>query len=73
MVIDARGLKHPGPLQKLREAAPTICSINGYIDLLVDDEHALKQIKTYAAISGCKYEVTRMDGYYNIRIEGTCV
>ena len=72
MVIDARGLKHPEPLQKLREIAPTMCSLDGYVELLIDDEEALKHLRTYAVISGCKHEIEKRDAYYSIRIEGTC-
>jgi TusA-related sulfurtransferase len=73
MVIDARGLKHPEPLQKLRETCPSLCSIEGYVDLLVDDEDALTQLKRYAAISGCDYEIQKLDAYYSIRIKSTCL
>ena len=72
MVIDARGLRHPEPLEKLREIAPTMCSVDGYVELLIDDEKALKQVKIYAAVSGSTYEVKKLDNYYSIRIEGTC-
>ena len=73
MVIDARGLKHPEPLQKLRETCTSLCSIEGYVDLLVDDEYALTQLKRYAAISGCDYEIQKLDTYYSIRIKSTCL
>ena len=72
MLIDARGLKHPEPLEKLREIAPTMCSLDGYVELLIDDEKALKQVKVYAAVSGCPYEVKKLDDCYSIRIESTC-
>lgn len=73
MLINARGLKYPEPLQKLREAAPSMCSLDGYIDILIDDEAALKQVQTYAVVSGCKFEVKRLDDCYRIRIESSCL
>lgn len=72
MLIDARGLRYPEPLRRLREISPTMCSVDGYIDVLVDDEKALKQLRTYAAVSGCEYEVDRMNDYYRIRITSSC-
>jgi len=72
MVIDARGLKAPEPLQRLREIAPTMCSLDGQIELLIDDEAAFKQVRTYAAVSGCRHETSREEGYYRIRIEAAC-
>ncbi|MGD1076485.1 MAG: sulfurtransferase TusA family protein [Thermodesulfovibrionales bacterium] len=73
MLIDARGLKHPETLQKLREMCPTFCSLDEYIELLVDDEYALRQIKKYAAISGCEYEIQKQDASYTIRIKSSCL
>jgi len=73
MLIDARGLKFPEPLHKLREISPTTCSIDGYVELLVDDEKALRQLKTYAAISGCEYEILNLNTHYSIRIKSTCL
>ncbi len=72
MVIDARGLKHPEPLQKLKEHFSTMCSINDYVDLLVDDEKEIKLVKIYAAMSGSECEVEELDDYYRIRIKSPC-
>lgn len=72
MVIDARGLRHPEPLRLLREAVPSLCSLDGSIEVLLDDEVAFRHIRTYAAVSGCTYEVKRTDGFYRILIESTC-
>lgn len=73
MVIDARGLKHPEPLKKLKEHFSTMCSIDEYVDLLVDNENELKNVKIYAVMSGCEYEIEKLDGYYKIRIKSPCV
>lgn len=73
MVIDARGLKHPEPLKKLKEHFSTVCSIQDYVDMLVDDEKEARQVKTYAAMSGSEYEVEKMDSHYRVRIKSPCV
>ncbi|MGD0885299.1 MAG: hypothetical protein ABSA46_10610 [Thermodesulfovibrionales bacterium] len=73
MLIDARGLKHPETLQRLREICPTLCSLDQHVDLLVDDEYALSQLKKYAAISGCEYEIQKQDACHLIRIKSSCL
>lgn len=74
MQIDARGLKHPRPLQMLKEAITTMCSIEEYGDILVDNEQGAKQIKKFAKMSGCKYESHQHNGYLRVRIKGgTCM
>lgn len=72
MVIDARGLRHPEPIKKLKESFSTMCSIDDYVDLLVDDEDEVKQVKIYSAMSGCKYEVKKTGSYFTVRIESPC-
>ncbi len=72
MVIDARGRRHPEPLRLLREAAPSLCSLDGTLEILVDDEEAFRHIRTYAAISGCACEVHRAEGHYRVLIESPC-
>lgn len=72
MLIDARGLRHPEPIKKLKESFSTMCSIDDYVDLLVDDENEVKQVKIYSAMSGCKTEVKKTSDYYTIRIKSPC-
>lgn len=70
--IDARGLKHPEPLKRLKDFFSTMCSIDDYVDLIIDSEAELKPIKTYAAMSGCEFEVKTEDSYLVIRIKSPC-
>lgn len=72
MLIDARGLRHPEPIKKLKESFSTMCSIDDYVDLLVDDENEVKQVKIYSAMSGCNPEVKKTSDYYTIRIKSPC-
>lgn len=73
MIIDARGQRHPEPLRRLKEHFSTMCSIDDYVDLLVDDEDEVKQVKIYAAMSGCEYEVSKSDNYFTVRIKSPCL
>lgn len=70
--IDARGLKHPEPLKRLKDFFSTMCSIDDYVDLIIDSEAELKPIKTYAAMSGCEFEVKTEGSYLVIRIKSPC-
>lgn len=70
--IDARGLKHPEPLKRLKESFSTMCSIDDYVDLIIDSDAQLKPIKTYAAMSGCEFEVRRESDFIIIRIKSPC-
>lgn len=72
MIIDARGLKHPEPLRKLLGHFSTLCSIQDFVDLLVDDEKEVKQVKIYAAMSGSECEAEKQDGHYRVRIKSPC-
>lgn len=72
MTIDARGLKHPDPLKKLKEYFSTMCSIDDYVDLIIDSDEELKHIKTYATMSGCDFEIIREKGFIVIRIKSPC-
>lgn len=74
MIIDARGLKHPEPLKRLKETVTTMCTIENYVDLLVDDDKEVRNVKMFAAMSGCKYEIEQFDRYWRVRIKGsTCM
>lgn len=72
MTIDARGLKHPEPLKKLKEYFSTMCSIDDYVDLIIDSDEELKPVKTYAAMSGCEYDIKKERDYLVIRIKSPC-
>lgn len=72
MTIDARGLKNPEPLKRLKEHFSTMCSIDDYVDLLIDSDAELTPVKTYASMSGCEYEVRKEEGYIIVRIKSPC-
>lgn len=72
VIIDARGLKHPEPLRKLLGHFSTLCSIQDFVDLLVDDEKEVKQVKIYAAMSGSECEAEKQDGHYRVRLKSPC-
>ncbi len=72
ITIDARGLKHPEPLKRLKEYFSTMCSIDDYVDLLIDSDAELKPVSTYAAMSGCEFEVIRGSDHITVRIKSPC-
>ncbi len=72
MTIDARGLKHPEPLKKLKEHFSTMCSIDDYVDLIVDSDDELKPVMTYVSMSGCEYDIKRERDLILIRIKSPC-
>lgn len=70
MKIDARGMKHPMPLEEIRAQMRKLCKQPVDIELLVDSSEYSKTISTFARMSKCKTKIDRADGYYIIRISG---
>lgn len=73
MFIDARGLGHPEPLQKLKKALSSQCATDVFIKIIVDTQEYAKRIQGFAAMSGCTTKLEGKDGYWVVHIKGgTC-
>ena len=73
MKIDARGLKHPKPLEKLREHLRGNCKKEINFDLLVDTSQCTKFVTAFARMSKCNTEIAKADGHFVVSVRGgTC-
>ena len=72
MEIDARGLKHPEPLVRLRDALRDQCSVEEAVTVLVDSREEAKRVKAFAGFSNSPVEVEDRGDHYRIRIERMC-
>jgi hypothetical protein len=63
MIIDARGLKHPVPLEKIREVFRANCRQPIQVELLVDSCEYAKMASTFAKMSKCKTEIENKGEY----------
>ena len=72
MRIDARGLKHPEPLVKLREALRDQCTVEEDIIMLVDSKEAARKVKTFAAMTFCPCEIINHVDHYELKIQRMC-
>jgi TusA-related sulfurtransferase len=70
--IDARGLNHPEPLEKLREALRDQSTVDEDIVMLVDDRETARSVKTFAAMTFCPCEITRRSDHYELKIKRMC-
>lgn len=66
MVIDARGLGCPKPVIMAEEALAKIDE--GAVEILVDNEASLGNIKRFATKNGFYSETSREDGYWRMKI-----
>ncbi len=70
MELDARNLEQIEIFRRLREAMSS-CRINDErIDILVDEKVPIKQMKTFAAMSGYQIEREEKDGYNVLHLTG---
>ena len=72
MVIDARGLKHPEPVLKLREALRDQCSLEEKVTVLVDTPREASYVKAFALFSSAQVEVQDRGDHYRLVIERMC-
>ena len=70
MVLDARGMKHPAPLEKLRETMRNHCSKDIDVDLLLDSSESARTAAAFAKMSKCKTRLEKSDDHYVLRIKG---
>ena len=70
MRIDTRGLKHPEPLKRIREAVSSICTDDVDVEVLVDTCEYSRTVKGFADMSGCRTEVEENGEYCIVRIKG---
>ena len=72
MEIDARGLKHPEPLLRLRTALRDQCSVEETVTMLVDSREEAKRVEAFAGFTKHQVEVQKESGHYRIRIIPMC-
>lgn len=70
MRIDARGLKHPEPMKKIRDTVKSMCTEHVDVEVLIDSCEYGKMIKGFAKMSGCKTEVTKEGDVCIVKISG---
>ena len=72
MFIDARGLKDPEPLVKLREALRDQCTVENDITMLVDGKEEARKVKIFASMTYSPCEITKRDDHYELTIKRMC-
>jgi len=70
MTVDARGMKHPEPLEKLRELMRSHCSQDIDVELLLDTSQHARTAAAFAKMSKCNAVMEKADGYYILKIKG---
>jgi len=70
MTVDARGMKHPEPLEKLRDVMRNHCSKEIDVDLLLDTSEYAKTAAAFARMSKCQTSMEKADNHYVLRIKG---
>jgi TusA-related sulfurtransferase len=70
MIIDARGLKHPQPLERIREYLRNNCRQPIELELLVDSSEYTRTITAFARMSKCKTEIENKGEYFTVKIKG---
>ena len=68
--IDARGLKHPKPLVKLREHLRGNCRQEINFDLLVDTSECTRFVSAFAKMSKCETEIEKAEGHFVVSVRG---
>jgi len=68
--IDVRGLKHPEPLKKIKEAVSSLCTNYVDVEVLVDTCEYGKMVKGFAEMTGCETEVKEEKDYCVVKIKG---
>ena len=72
MLIDARGLKDPEPLLKLREALRDQGTVENDITMLVDDKETARKVKPFASMTFSPCEITNKGDHYELTIKRMC-
>ncbi len=72
MEIDARGLKHPEPVLRLREALRDQCSLEEKVVVLVDSREEASYVKAFARFSSASVEAQDRGDHYRLVIERMC-
>lgn len=70
MRIDTRGLKHPEPMKKIREAVRGMCMEHVDVEVLIDSCEYGKMIKGFAKMSGCETEIIEEGDTCIVKIKG---
>jgi TusA-related sulfurtransferase len=70
--IDARGLRHPEPLVKLKEALEDPRSVGEPVYILVDSRQEVKRIEAFAAFSHHLFETETREDHWRVRIDRMC-
>jgi hypothetical protein len=70
MTFDLRGLKHPEPLETIREHFRDNCRKEIDFKLLLDITECAKTVKAFAGMSKCTTQVSKGEGHYVIRVQG---
>lgn len=70
MKVDARGMKHPEPLEKLRDLMRSHCSKDIDVDLLLDTSEYAKTAAAFARMSKCEAKMEKAGDHYVLRIKG---
>lgn len=70
MRVDARGTRHPRPLEMLREHMRDNCRRDIDVELLLDSSEYARTVSSFARMSKCQASIEKADGYYILRING---
>lgn len=70
MKVDARGMKHPEPLEKLRDVMRNHCSEDIDVELLLDSSEYAKTVAAFARMSKCQTKMEKAEGHYVLSIKG---
>jgi len=70
MKVDARGLKHPEPIELLRDHMRKHCSKEIDVELLLDSSEYVKTTAAFARMSKCRTAMEKYEDYYIVRIKG---
>lgn len=70
MVFDARGKKHPEPLEMIRNHFRQNCRQKIDISILVDSSECAKTASAFAQMSKCKTEIEKAEGHFIIKVKG---
>ena len=72
MEIDARGLRHPEPLRKLKDALEDPRSVGEPVYILVDSREEAQRIKAFAGFSHHLFDSETREDHWRLRILRMC-
>lgn len=70
MKVDARGLKHPRPIEMLRDHMRSHCSKKIDVELLLDSTEQARTAAAYARMSKCRARMKRTREHFVLSIKG---